>query len=29
MRAGRFDALMKNGDDSTRRWAAKVMGTTG
>jgi hypothetical protein len=27
MRAGRFDALMKNGDDSTRRWAAKVMGS--
>ncbi|HYO72149.1 MAG TPA: hypothetical protein VEU33_39360 [Archangium sp.] len=26
MRAGRFDSLMKNGDDSTRRWAAKVMG---
>ncbi|WP_309892325.1 hypothetical protein [Archangium sp.] len=29
MRAGRFDALMKIGDDSTRRWAAKVMGTPG
>ncbi|HZH76396.1 MAG TPA: hypothetical protein VEY88_10200 [Archangium sp.] len=27
MRAGRFDALMKNGDDSTRHWAAKVMGS--
>jgi len=27
MRAGRFDSLMKNGDDSTRRWAAKVMGS--
>jgi hypothetical protein len=27
MRAGRFDALMKNGDDSTRRWAARVMGS--
>ncbi|WP_309890582.1 hypothetical protein [Archangium sp.] len=27
MRAGRFDSLMKNGDDSTRRWAARVMGT--
>jgi hypothetical protein len=27
MRAGRFDALMKHVDDSTRRWAAKVMGT--
>jgi hypothetical protein len=27
MRARRFDALMKNGDDSTRRWAAKVMGS--
>ncbi|HEX5750365.1 MAG TPA: hypothetical protein VFZ09_29310 [Archangium sp.] len=26
MRAGRFDALMKNADDSTRRWAARVMG---
>ncbi|HLM45255.1 MAG TPA: hypothetical protein VK458_15375 [Myxococcaceae bacterium] len=24
MRAGRFDALMKNADDSLRRWAAKV-----
>ena len=27
MRAGCFDALMKNVDDSTHRWAAKVMGT--
>ena len=27
MRAGRFDSLMKNVDDVTRRWAAKVMGT--
>ncbi|PTL78698.1 hypothetical protein [Vitiosangium sp. GDMCC 1.1324] len=27
MHAGRFDALMKNADDSTRRWAARVMGT--
>ncbi|WNG45872.1 hypothetical protein F0U60_18465 [Archangium minus] len=27
MRAGRFNSLMKNGDDSTRRWAARVMGT--
>ena len=26
MRAGRFDALMKNVDDTTRRWAAQVMG---
>ncbi len=26
MRAGRFDALMKNVDDETRRWAASVMG---
>jgi hypothetical protein len=26
MRAGRFDSLMKNADDSTRRWVAKVMG---
>ncbi|HYO72151.1 MAG TPA: hypothetical protein VEU33_39370 [Archangium sp.] len=25
MRAGRFDSLMKNVDDSTRRWAARVM----
>jgi hypothetical protein len=25
MRAGRFDSLMKNVDDETRRWAAKVM----
>jgi hypothetical protein len=29
MRTGRFDSLMKNMDDSTRCWAAKVMGTTG
>jgi hypothetical protein len=27
MRAGRFDSLMKNVDDETRDWAAKVMGT--
>ncbi|WP_158501497.1 hypothetical protein [Vitiosangium sp. GDMCC 1.1324] len=27
MRAGRFDSLMKNVDNETRRWAAKVMGT--
>lgn len=27
MRAGRFDPLMKNMDDETRRWAAKVMGS--
>ncbi len=27
MRAGRFDSLMKNVDDETRGWAAKVMGT--
>jgi hypothetical protein len=27
MRAGRFEALMKNGDDSIRRWAARVMGS--
>ncbi|WP_309894979.1 hypothetical protein [Archangium sp.] len=27
MRAGRFEALMRNGDDSTRRWVAKVMGS--
>ena len=27
MRAGSFDSLMKNGDDSTRRWAARVMGS--
>jgi hypothetical protein len=26
MRAGRFDSLMKHVDDSTWRWAAKVMG---
>jgi hypothetical protein len=25
MRAGHFDLLMRNRDDSTRRWAAKVM----
>jgi hypothetical protein len=29
MRAGRFDALMRNVDDETRRWAAQVMGTSG
>ena len=27
MRAGRFDALMKNDDNSMRHWAAKVMGS--
>lgn len=27
MRAGRFEPLMKNMDDETRRWAAKVMGS--
>jgi hypothetical protein len=27
MRAGCFDSLVKNLDDVTRRWAAKVMGT--
>jgi hypothetical protein len=27
MRAGRFDSLMKHVDGSTRRWAAKVMGS--
>ncbi|WP_309896075.1 hypothetical protein [Archangium sp.] len=27
MRAGRFQALMKNTDDSIRRWADKVMGS--
>lgn len=27
LRTGCFDALMKHMDDSTRRWAAKVMGT--
>jgi hypothetical protein len=27
MRAGRFDALMKNVDDETRGWAARVVGT--
>jgi hypothetical protein len=27
MRTGQFDSLMKNVDDETRRWAAKVMGT--
>ncbi len=26
MRAGRFDSLMKHVDETTRRWAAKVMG---
>ncbi|WP_375771326.1 hypothetical protein NR798_10625 [Archangium gephyra] len=26
MRAGRFDALMRNVEDGTRRWAAQVMG---
>jgi len=26
MRAGRFDSLMKNADETTWRWAAKVMG---
>jgi len=26
MRAGRFDALMKDVDEETRRWAAQVMG---
>jgi hypothetical protein len=26
MRAGRFDALMRNLDDDERRWAARVMG---
>jgi len=26
MRAGRFEPLMKNADEETRRWAAKVMG---
>ncbi len=26
MRAGRFDSLMRNVEDDTRRWAAKVMG---
>ncbi len=25
MRAGRFDSLMKNVDDTTRHWASKVM----
>jgi hypothetical protein len=29
MRAGRFDSLMKNVDDVTRRWAARVMGGEG
>ncbi|MFL5358618.1 hypothetical protein [Archangium sp.] len=29
MRAGRFDMLMRNGDDEERRWAARVMGTQG
>ncbi len=27
LRAGRFDLLMTHVDDSTRRWAAKVMGS--
>ncbi len=27
MRAGSFDSLMKNGDDSTRRWFEKVTGS--
>ena len=27
MRAGRFDALMKNVDDETRGWAARVVST--
>jgi hypothetical protein len=27
LRAGRFDVLMKNVDEETRGWAAKVMGT--
>jgi hypothetical protein len=27
MRAGRFDSLMKNVDDQTHRWAARVMGS--
>jgi len=27
MRVGRFDSLMKNVDDETRRWAARVTGT--
>jgi hypothetical protein len=27
MRAGRFDSLMKNVEDETRHWAAKVMGS--
>jgi hypothetical protein len=26
MRAGRFEPLMKNADEETRRWAVKVMG---
>ncbi len=26
MRAGRFEPLMKNADEETRRWEAKVMG---
>jgi hypothetical protein len=26
MRSGSFDALMKDADDETRRWAAQVMG---
>ncbi|WP_257453833.1 hypothetical protein [Archangium lipolyticum] len=28
MRAGRFDSLMKNVDEVTRRWAANVMTQT-
>jgi hypothetical protein len=27
MRAGSFEPLMKNAEDETRRWAAKVMGS--
>jgi hypothetical protein len=27
MRAGRFDALMRDVDEEARRWAARVMGT--
>jgi hypothetical protein len=27
MRAGRFNSLMRNADDETRRWATKVMGS--
>ncbi|WP_309891632.1 hypothetical protein [Archangium sp.] len=29
MRAGRFEPLMKNADEETRGWAAKVMGAPG